>query len=115
MAYFKGTTLSSSERFVFSYSGISQPDLEKAIDDLMKSLNYKHLGGGVYERGNHTTRLLLGAFHKYFKFRVSIDASDPNTILVGVMKATSGMSGGVIGMNQVKTELANLNRLYQSI
>lgn len=115
MGYFSGVTLNSSETFVFNYSGISQADLEKAIDNLMTSAKYKHLGGGLYERGSHMMRLLLGAFHKYFKFQVSVDASDPNNIKVGVRKANSGMSGGLIGMNQVKTELANLNRLFQRI
>jgi len=32
-----------------------------------------------------------------------------------IMKATSGMSGGIIGMNQVKQEFKNLKATFQSI
>lgn len=115
MSYFKGIDLDSSERCVFIYSGAPLPELEKAIDGAMTSIGYKHLGKGLYEKGSRTMRLLLGAMHKYFKFQVAVDASDPQNIKVSVSKQTSGMSGGLIGVNQVKNELVYLKRVFQAI
>lgn len=115
MGYFRGVDLNSGERFVYVYSGISQTELEKLIDQTMLSIGYKHLGNGSYEKGNRILRLILGAMHKYFKFQVSLDASNPEEIKVGVVKATSGMSGGLIGMNQVKTELIYMGRVFEAL
>lgn len=115
MLYFKDIDLKSEERFVYTYSGASQSELEKIIDSTMVSKGYKHLGNGLYEKGNRMLRLLLGAMHKYFKFQVSLDASNPEEIKVGVKKATSGMSGGLIGMNQVKNELLSLGKIFEGI
>lgn len=115
MGYFSGANLNSGERFVYVYSGVSQSELENIIDSSMQSIGYKHLGNGVYEKGSRTMRLLFGAFCKYFKFQVSLDASDPQNILVGVKKASSGMSGGLIGVNQIKNEMIYLSQAFQSI
>lgn len=76
---------------------------------------YKNKGNGLYERGSRGMRILLGAMHKYFKFDVKIELINPTDIRVEVKKTSSGMSGGLIGMNQVKTEMARLNNLFQSI
>ncbi|WP_165025189.1 hypothetical protein [Dysgonomonas sp. ZJ279] len=115
MGYFRGVDLNSSERFVYVYSGTSQSELENIINEKMLSIGYKHLGNGLYEKGNRIMRLILGAMSKYFKFQVSLDANNPEEIKVGVVKATSGMSGGLIGMNQVKTELMHLRKIFESI
>lgn len=115
MVYFKDIDLKSEERFVYNYSGTSQSELEKIIDSTMASNGYKHLGNGVYEKGNRVIRLLIGAMHKYFKFQISLDATNPDEIKVGLKKATSGMSGGLIGMNQVKTELTYLSKVFETI
>ena len=115
MGYFKGAELSSSERFIYIYSGLPLAELERQIDGAMVSAGYKNKGNGIYEYGSRTARLLLGAFHKYFKNQISIELVSPTDIRVEVRKATSGMSGGLIGMNQVKTEMVRLNRLFQSI
>ena len=115
MGYFKGIELNSSETFVYIYSGLPIAELEKQVEGAMIAGGYKNKGGGVYERGSRTMRLLLGAMHKYFKFQIAIQLVNPTDIRVEVRKATSGMSGGLIGMNQVKTEMTRLNKVFQSI
>lgn len=115
MGYFSTVDLDSSEKFVYTYINIPQDELEKLVDSTLASIGYKHKGGGEYEKGSRTKRLLLGAFHKYFKLQVSIDASDPQAIKIGVLKKTSGMSGGLIGMNDVKNEMVYLKKVFQAI
>lgn len=115
MGYFKGVELSSSERFIYIYSGLPIVELERLIDSIMTSGEYKNKGNMTYELGNRTKRILLGAMHKYFKFDIKIDLINPTDIRVEVRKSSSGMSGGLIGMNQVKTEMIRLNNLFQSI
>ncbi len=115
MGYFKAVELSSSERFIYIYSGLPAAELENTIEQIMVSGNYKNKGNRTYERGSRTMRMLLGAMHKYFKFDIKIELINPTDIRVEVKKTSSGMSGGLIGMNQVKTEMTRLNNLFQSI
>ncbi len=118
MAHFTQNETTSGSEFVHSYAGISDGDLAKAVDDSMKSDGYKlksgEVGNGTYVKGSRVARILLGAFHKYFEFYVHAGAEGDNTRLT-VRKTTSGMSGGVIGMNQVKSETARLNESFKSL
>lgn len=115
MGYFKAVELNSSERFVYIYSGLPVTELENIIEQIMTSGSYKNKGNKTYERGSRVMRLLLGAMHKYFKYEIKIDLINPTDIRVEVRKTTSGMSGGLIGMNQVKTEMIRLSNMFQSI
>lgn len=54
---------------------------------------------GSYEKGDRTLRLLFGAFVKYFKFKIKIENNK-----LHIHKESSGMSGGLIGINQVNKE-----------
>lgn len=115
MLYFKETEHESSERFIYSYSGVKAAELERSVSEAMASLGYKHLGNGLFEKGSRTMRILFGAFCKYFKFQVSIDASNPNLIKLEIKKATTGISGGAIGMNQVANEMKYMKQVFQSL
>ncbi len=115
MAYFSGEELNSSDRFVYVYKNISQPEIERLVDSTMRSLGYKHLGRGVYEYGSRTTRLLLGGFYKYFKFKVSLDASDPTGIKVGLNKESTGMSGGLLGVSKMNKETNRLKDIFRQL
>lgn len=115
MLYFKEVEKDSDEGFVYVYTGVSRADLEKSVTETMLSLNYKHLGAGLFEKGSRTMRLLVGAFSKYFKFQVSVDDADPENLRLVVSKGTTGISGGVIGYNQVKNELAYIKKVFQTI
>lgn len=115
MLYFKEVEKDSSEGFIYTYSGVSRTELEKSVTETMISLGYTHLGSGFFEKGSRTMRLLFGAFCKYFKFQVSVDDADPQNIKLMISKSTTGISGGVIGMNQVKKELEYMKNVFQTI
>jgi hypothetical protein len=102
------------------YRGIDPEKLAIEVGKVMAQRGYELKEGnavdGVYERGNRVMRLLLGAFHKYFKFGVRMEpAGDGSTVKVRIHKLTSGMSGGLIGVNQVKKEIAGLDEVLRLI
>lgn len=115
MGYFKSAEANTGEGFIYVYSNISQPKLEQLIDEAMTDFEYKHLGQGIYEKGNRTMRILFGGFCKYYKFKLSVDASDPQNIKVRVLNGSSGMSGGALGVAKVRKEIDRLRHLYQNL
>ncbi len=115
MGYFKNEEAINSSGFIYVYSGISQYELEKAIDAAMTKNEYIHLGQGVYEKGSRIKRLLFGAFCKYYKFKISINASDTDNIKVRVISYSTGLSGGLIGLKKVKDEIKYLQNVYKNI
>lgn len=115
MVYFKNAELDTGDGFIYIYSGIQQLELEKLLDAVMTQNEYRHLGQGVYEKGNRTMRLLFGGFCKYYKFKLSIDSSDIENIKVRVLSYSSGLSGGLLGLNKVKRETNFLRELFKTI
>lgn len=94
--------------------------MDKKIDQLLVSSGYSlkegKIGHAVYAKGNRVMRILFGAFVKYFKFTiVTGGSSDSEEIKLAVRQESSGMSGGLIGMNQVKKELTRLGQILQTI
>lgn len=115
MLYFKEIKHESGEGFLYVYTGVTRADLERSVTETMTSLGYKHLGSGFFEKGNRTMRLLFGAFCKYFKFQVSVDDTNPENLVLTISKSTTGISGGVIGYNQVKNELEYMKKVFKTI
>lgn len=115
MGYFKNAEVNTGEGFIYVYSGVSQPELEKQIDAAMSNFEYRHLGQGIYEKGNRTMRILFGGFCKYYKFKLSVDATDPANIKVRVLNGSSGMSGGALGVAKVRKEIDRLRHIYQNL
>jgi len=118
MAHFLHNEASDSAFFQHRYGGIAPADLARQVEQAMYHLGYRHLSGplenALYERGNRTLRILLGAFHKYFKFRVLI-LPEGQDVSVRIVRESSGMSGGLIGMNQVKNEFRLLSHNLMKI
>lgn len=114
MAYFQKNEISSNDHFVHLYDNVDDNLLAEKVNELFIAQGYSltegQVGNAVYERGNRFLRILLGAFIKYFKFSVSVSLGK-----VTVKKQTSGMSGGLIGMNQVKNEVKRIEALLQAI
>ena len=50
---------------------------------------------------------------KYSKVSVTITITPADELVCEVRTLSSGMSGGLIGMNQVKTEMGNLNAAFR--
>ena len=116
---FSRNETSTAEMFLHVYNGISKEELDRKIDNLLTTWGYTMKGGEngqlIYEKGNRTMRLLFGAFVKYFKISVQTIVSAPDEIKCEVRSQTSGFSGGLIGVNQVKTEIRNLFSAFQNI
>lgn len=98
------------------YQGITVEEMTKKITDLFELQGYQvidqQFGNLILEKGSRTKRLLLGAFATYYKFSVTMMPDAENELTVNVFQQSSGMSGGLIGMNQVKNELIRLNFLF---
>ena len=90
------------------YGGTDIGDLTKRVEETLRINGYKLVEGGgtnaVYEKGNRTMRILFGAFVKYYKFMVQFQEVD-SFIDLRITKHSSGVSGGLIGVSQVKKEL----------
>jgi hypothetical protein len=119
MGYFLKNLQSTGDLVSNLYSGIDAAGMAKKIDETMQAHGYKltegQIGNGSYEKGSRVMRLLFGAFVKYFKFSITIAANPQGELMVNLFKQTSGMSGGLIGMNQVKNELKRMAVVMQSI
>ena len=118
MTTFLRNETASNKDFIHVYSGISKDDLDKKIDKLFLSSGYTlkegQPGDATYVKGDRILRILFGAFVQYFKFNV-VTTQYADEVKLEVTKSTSGMSGGVIGVNQVKKELRQLEQLFQTI
>ncbi len=119
MAFFYQNEQQNKDFFAHIYSNCSKQDLDQIIHDRLISAGYSIKegipGNGTYSKGNRTMRLIFGAFVKYFKLRIFTNQTEQGTVRAEFRKATSGMSGGLIGMNQVKKELNYLSQLMTSI
>jgi hypothetical protein len=119
MGYFVKNLQSTSDLVSNLYNGIDANGMAQLIDKTMQAQGYKmtegQIGNGTYEKGNRVMRLLFGAFVKYFKFSITISANPQGELMVNLFKQTSGMSGGLIGVNQVKNELKRMAGVMQTI
>ena len=101
------------------YKGISADEMTKKVTEVMEQQGYQvtndQFGNLILEKGSRIKRLLLGAFVTYFKFSVTMAPGVNNELTINIFQQSSGMSGGLIGMNQIKTELARLNFLFSNI
>lgn len=119
MAHFKSIGESTGSVFEIIYENCSLETITSAIDQSFMANGYSvktgNLGDRTYMKGNRVARILLGAFYKYFEFNVAVKQLNDTMIMATVRKTTSGMSGGIIGVNQVKKELRRLQDAFQAI
>lgn len=108
---------SDKEHVHYSITGCTRPELENKVDFFMAGEGYKPKervsNVFVYTKGNRAMRLIFGAFAKYHRNSVSIQG-EQEPFTVTILKESSGMSGGLIGMQQVKKEYQRLNDAFQS-
>lgn len=108
---FKEVLQESNSEIAIAFEPESREALEKQVIDWFCVDGYRLIAGHgdrvTVERGSFTARVLLGAFYKYFKWDVKfIDEQD--RVVVSVHRKTSGMWGGLIGVNQVRNELKRI-------
>ncbi|MDR2121058.1 MAG: hypothetical protein LBP64_09350 [Tannerella sp.] len=117
MGFIRNET-TTSDMFKHVYTNVSKDELERKINTLLTSWGYKSKGieneSTIFEKGNRTARILLGAFVKYSKISVRVTVIGQNELICEVRSLSSGISGGLIGINQVKTEIRNLFTAFQS-
>lgn len=106
----------SKKNYTYEVSGCTRPELESKVALFMNNEGYKQKkveGDTVtYEKGNRIMRILFGAFAKYHKQLVSVGGVQ-EPYLVDVARSSSGMSGGAIGMAQVRKEFERLNEGFR--
>lgn len=107
----------AKDRVIYNMTGCTREELENKLNLFFTEQGYtpKTKDGETYTytKGNRVLRLLLGAFVKYHKQSVVIK-SDGNYFSVLLQKDSTGMSGGLIGMNQVKKEFARLTEAFRN-
>jgi len=119
MTHFKSVHFSDNNRFELIYENGTVEEIATAIEKKLSLDGYiikeGPLGDRNYTKGNRVLRLLLGAFYKYFEFNVDVKEREDKTVIAAIRKNSSGMSGGLIGVNQVKKELKRLETEFQTI
>lgn len=107
----------AKDRTVYNITGASASELDNKLNLFFTSEGYsvksnKKEGETVYKKGNFVLRILFGAFVKYYQVLVVVKKQD-DLFSVLVQRDGNGMSGGVIGMNQVRKEFARLNEGFK--
>lgn len=108
--YFKAVETETKDNCILIYESTKE-NMQEKFNEMFHLMGYKiqeiSSDSIVITRGNRILRMLLGAFYKYFKFAVHFTASDEET-KVYMNSQSSGISGGLIGLNQVKKEFSRL-------
>jgi hypothetical protein len=106
---------SAADRVIYNITGCSQAELDNKLNLFFSSMGYtlKKAEGETrtYEKGNRVLRILFGAFVKYHKQSVTI-RQQGDLISLLLQRDSTGMSGGLIGMNQVKKEFGRLTAAF---
>ena len=105
------------DRSVYNITGCTKDELDNKLNLFFNSEGYtlKSTEGEThtYTKGNRVLRLILGAFVKYHKQSVIVK-TEGSLFSVMLHKDSTGMSGGLIGMNQVKKEFARLSEAFKT-
>lgn len=107
----------ADDRVIYNITGCNKDELENKLNLFFTSEGYrvKSAEGEIrtYEKGNRTLRILFGAFVKYHKQSVTIK-NQGDLFSLMLLRDSTGMSGGLIGMNQVKKEFARLTQAFKT-
>jgi hypothetical protein len=106
----------AKDRVIHNFTNSTKEELDNKMNLFFTSQGYtlKSSEGesSSYTKGNRVLRLLFGAFVKYHKQTVIIK-NQVDLFSVLLQKDSTGMSGGLIGMNQVKKEFARLSEAFR--
>lgn len=101
--------------YTFLYQYHSENECRAKIEEVMLNRGYRHIGSDVYEKGNGTLRLFIGAFHKHYKYEIMPEMVAEDQVRISIRKRSTGFAGGAIGVNQIQKELAALKQLFLAI
>jgi hypothetical protein len=104
----------------FSITDCTREELENKLNLFFTSEGYKiksekEEGKKVYKKGNLVLRILFGAFVKYSQVMIVIEGNPSSKSAYSVLlkRDGSGISGGLIGMNQVRKEFSRLTDAFK--
>lgn len=108
---------SAADRVIYNISGCTIQELDNKLNLFFTSQGYhvKPTTGEIrtYEKGSRVLRMLLGAFVKYHKQSVTVKPNGDQFQLL-LQRDSTGMSGGLIGMNQVKKEFGRITEAFKT-
>jgi hypothetical protein len=107
----------SKDKILFSISGTTKSELDNKLHLFFTSEGYsikseKEEGKKIYKKGNFVLRIIFGAFAKYHQVLVVTQPTGDNFSVL-VQRDASGISGGLVGMNQVRKEFARLTDAFK--
>jgi hypothetical protein len=107
----------AKDRTLFSITGTSKSELENKLHLFFSSEGYsvkseKEEGKKIYKKGNFVLRILFGAFAKYHQVLVVAQPTGDHFSVL-IQRDASGISGGLVGMNQVRKEFARLTEAFK--
>lgn len=107
----------AKDRVVYNLSGCSRSELDNKITLFFTSEGYRiKTDSGdtkTWEKGNRVLRILFGAFAKYHKQGITVK-QEGDLISIMLYRDSTGMSGGAIGMSQVRKEFARLTETFKT-
>lgn len=107
----------AKDRVVYNITQCTREELMNKLNLFFTSEGYKQSSTEgdttYYTKGNRVLRLLFGAFVKYHKQSLNVK-QEGDLFSVMLHKDSSGISGGLIGMTQVKKEFARLAEAFKA-
>ena len=107
----------AKDRTIYNITNATAEELDNKLNLFFTSEGYTLLkeksGEKVFKKGNKVLRYILGALVTYHQVLVATKSSG-DMFSVMVQRDSSGFSGGVVGMNQVKKEFARLTESFKT-
>lgn len=102
----------SGDKCQFRITGTTADELGSAIDRFFANHGYAKKSDDMtvstYTKGNRVLRILFGAFAKYHKINAGVTPLGDDSFGVILQRDSTGVSGGLIGVSQVRKEFKKL-------
>ena len=82
-----------------------RPMLEQALQPEGFRFTWENPTECIVEKGSRTKAMLLGAFGTHYKYRIILRPQQDGSLVVDAGLATTGMSGGAVGVAKVRKKL----------
>ena len=105
------------DRIIFNFTDCTREELEAKLELFFSSAGYrltKTEGDKLsYEKGKRWKRILFGAFSPFYHVKVELNPQG-STIGLMLQRVSSGFSGGLIGINQVRKEFERITEQFKA-
>lgn len=88
-----------------------RPVLEQVLQPEGFRFTWENPGECIIEKGSRTKALLLGAFGTHYKYRIILRPQQDGSVVVDLGLATTGLSGGAVGVAKVRRKLDEVGRV----